>query len=115
MYIKENPHHIKYIEGYGDDTFKPNQTVTRGEVLTMFSRLTDVDEDKTHEDVYMSLGIIRNDNSKELTRYEFADKLISLVDIDEEIEIVESQYTDINVNNIAYRNLLIATELGFIN
>ncbi|OOB78942.1 MAG: hypothetical protein BEN18_05615 [Epulopiscium sp. Nuni2H_MBin001] len=33
---------ISYIEGYGDNTFRPSNTITRTEALTMFGRLIDV-------------------------------------------------------------------------
>ncbi|OON98334.1 MAG: hypothetical protein ATN36_00055 [Epulopiscium sp. Nele67-Bin005] len=40
--FKENLTEVAYIQGYGDGTFRPTNTITREEALTMFGRLINV-------------------------------------------------------------------------
>ena len=113
--IKENASTIKYMSGYNDNTFKPDQAITRYEMLEALNNLLDFKNDGSHNltdvtadydklvSLFTGAGIIEGyeDNTFKgtagLTRAEFV-KIMSVI-LDLEIEAsVENKFTDISTH-----------------
>ena len=112
---KENANEIHYIKGYSDNTFKPDQDITRYEMLEALSNLLDFKNDGSHNltDVtadydklvalFTGAKIIDgyDDNTFKgtdgLTRAEFV-KILSIILNLETKETTENKFTDISAH-----------------
>ena len=53
QYLAANPHtHLPYVNGYGDQTFRPDQSMTRAEFAAILARIMDVDPTANHEETH---------------------------------------------------------------
>ena len=132
--LLEKEKHNSYITGYDDSTFKPNKSMTRAEVVTVFARLlkqtinvsdnttfTDIDGHWAKDNIIMmaQLGIIigYDDGTfkpeNKITRAEFATMISRF---EERIDIkVNSQFTDVGVDHWAYDTVNYARVMGWIS
>jgi len=113
---KENAEQIRYIEGYSDDTFKPDKAITRYEMLKSLSKLIDMklsaetqalpdvsDDMKETVAWFMSAGIIDGYNDgtfkgdEGLSRAEFV-KIMSLILNLEINPTTENKFRDITTH-----------------
>ena len=113
--IKENASTIKYMSGYSDNTFKPDQAITRYEMLEALNNLLDFSKNGSHNltdvtadydklvPLFTGAGIIEgyDDNTFKgtdgLTRAEFV-KILSVILNLEIKESSENKFTDISTH-----------------
>ncbi len=132
LLVKDN--HISYIVGYEDRTFKPENNMTRAEVVTIFTRLlkkqpneesdsnpfTDIEEHWAKKYILAlgDLGIINGyeDGSfkpdKSITRAEFVN-IVSRLEGKISLEL-NNIFTDLNSNHWAYTSILYSKEMGWV-
>ena len=129
--IKENVSTIKYMSGYNDNTFKPDQTITRYEMLEALNNLLDFKNDGSHNlidvtadydklvSLFTGAKIIDgyDDNTFKgtdgLTRAEFV-KILSIILNLETEETKENKFTDISAH-WAKDYINVFSELGYLN
>ena len=133
--VFETENHISYIKGYPDETVKPNNNITRGEVATIFWRLiissdknnvvsstfSDVNEDEWYAQAvnYLaSLKIITGYEdgtfkpNQSITRAEF----IAIASRFDDLELgVSNPFVDVQGSHWAYTYILSAYEKGWVS
>ena len=133
--ILDKVNHNSYISGYDDNTFRPDRSMTRAEVVTVFSRLlkekpevdlddnpyTDIDDHWAKEYILImnSLGIVKgyDDNTfrpeNMITRAEFAtmiSRFDSIIDIQ-----MNTNFYDVPEDHWAYNAINYARYMGWIS
>ena len=133
--ILDKVNHNSYITGYDDNTFRPDRSMTRAEVVTVFTRLlkekpevdvkdnpfTDIDNHWAKESILImnSLGIVKGYDDQTfkpenmITRAEFA-TMISRFDNIVNIQM-NTNFYDVPEDHWAYSTINYARYMGWIS
>lgn len=135
----QNKYHVPYITGFKDNTFRPNLSITRGEVAAILARINEdykgekdykrfIKDDKIQNSLWSSnyigfmyaSGIMQGDEkgfraSDNITRAEFAKTMVKFLKIDTtSTETSTNYFIDVNGNSWYAKSVIELSNRGII-